>query len=163
MPAISFTGGTDTGSAIARAAGPMFKRLSLECGGNNPTIVFADADLDEALPASVRAAFANQGEICLCGSRILVERSIHDRFVKGFVERARQLRVGDPMDQGTDLGALISSAHRAKVEGCIEVVEAGVEGVVVIDGRVPHCVLLELFTEHGVGTLVARKTGRARP
>ncbi len=120
VPAISFTGGTDTGAAIARTAGPMFKRLSLECGGKNPTIVFADADLEETLPATVRAAFANQGEICLCGSRILVERAIHDRFVEGFVDRARKFRVGDPMEEGTDQGALISPAHRAKVEGCIE-------------------------------------------
>ncbi len=132
VPAISFTGGTDTGSAIARTAGPMFKRLSLECGGKNPTIVFADADLEETLPATVRAAFANQGEICLCGSRILVERAIHDRFVEGFVDRARKLRVGDPMEEGTDQGALISSAHRAKVEGCIEL--ARQEGGTVLCG-----------------------------
>ncbi len=132
VPAISFTGGTDTGAAIARTAGPMFKRLSLECGGKNPTIVFADADLDETLPATVRAAFANQGEICLCGSRILVERAIHDRFVEGFVDRARKLRVGDPMEEGTDQGALISAAHRAKVESCIEL--AREEGGTVLCG-----------------------------
>lgn len=117
---ISFTGGTDTGAAIARTAGPMFKRMSLECGGKNPTIVFADADLDEALPASVRAAFTNQGEICLCGSRLLVERSIHDRFVECFVERVGRLRLGDPLEEGTDLGALISREHLAKVEGYVE-------------------------------------------
>ena len=119
VPTISFTGGTDTGAHIARTAGPMFKRLALECGGKNPTIVFADADLDEALPTSVRAAFANQGEICLCGSRILVEKSIHDRFVECFVERARKLRVGDPLEDGSDLGALISAEHKAKVESYV--------------------------------------------
>jgi aminomuconate-semialdehyde/2-hydroxymuconate-6-semialdehyde dehydrogenase len=120
VPTISFTGGTDTGGRIARAAGPLFKRLALECGGKNPTIVFADADLDEALPAGVRAAFSNQGEICLCGSRILVERPIYERFVEGFVERTQQLRVGDPLQDTTDLGALISAEHLAKVESYVE-------------------------------------------
>ncbi len=101
VPTISFTGGTDTGARIARTAGPMFKRLALECGGKNPTIVFADADLDEALPASVRSSFANQGQICLCGSRLFVERPVYERFVEGFVERVRALRVGDPNDEAT--------------------------------------------------------------
>ncbi|MHC4141582.1 MAG: aldehyde dehydrogenase [Planctomycetota bacterium] len=120
VPTISFTGGTDTGARIARAAGPLFKRLALECGGKNPTIIFADADLDEALPAGVRAAFSNQGEICLCGSRILVERPIYERFVEGFVERTQQLRVGDPLEDTTDLGALVSAEHLAKVESYVE-------------------------------------------
>jgi aminomuconate-semialdehyde/2-hydroxymuconate-6-semialdehyde dehydrogenase len=120
VPTISFTGGTDTGARIARVAGPLFKRLALECGGKNPTIVFADADLDEALPAGVRAAFSNQGEICLCGSRVLVERPIYERFVEGFVERTQQLRVGDPLQDTTDLGALVSAEHRAKVESYVE-------------------------------------------
>jgi aminomuconate-semialdehyde/2-hydroxymuconate-6-semialdehyde dehydrogenase len=120
VPTISFTGGTDTGARIARAAGPLFKRLALECGGKNPTIVFADTDLDEALPAAVRAAFSNQGEICLCGSRILVERPIYERFVEGFVERTKQLRVGDPFQDTTDLGALVSAEHLAKVESYVE-------------------------------------------
>jgi aminomuconate-semialdehyde/2-hydroxymuconate-6-semialdehyde dehydrogenase len=132
VPALSFTGGTDTGAVISRTAGPMFKRLSLECGGKNPTIVFADADLDEALPGAVRAAFANQGEICLCGSRILVERAIAERFVQGFVDRARRLRVGDPLEEGTEQGALISEAHRAKVEACVEL--ARQEGGTVLCG-----------------------------
>ena len=119
VPTISFTGGTETGAHIARTAAPMFKRLALECGGKNPTIIFADADLDEALPVSVRAAFANQGEICLCGSRILVERAVFDRFVEGFVERTGGLRVGDPLEPETDLGALISAEHRQKVESYV--------------------------------------------
>jgi aminomuconate-semialdehyde/2-hydroxymuconate-6-semialdehyde dehydrogenase len=120
VPTISFTGGTETGALIARAAGPMFKRLALECGGKNPTIVFGDTDLDEALATSVRAAFSNQGEICLCGSRILVQQAVYDRFVEGFVERTRALRVGDPLDETTDLGALISAEHLAKVESYVE-------------------------------------------
>jgi aminomuconate-semialdehyde/2-hydroxymuconate-6-semialdehyde dehydrogenase len=124
VPTISFTGGTDTGASIARLAGPLFKRLALECGGKNPTIVFADANLDEALPATVRAAFSNQGEICLCGSRILVERSIHDRFVDDLVERTQELRVGDPLDDATDLGALVSAEHLAKVESYVALAHA---------------------------------------
>ena len=136
VPTISFTGGTETGAQIARTAGPMFKRLALECGGKNPTIVFADADFDEALATSVRAAFSNQGEICLCGSRVLVERPIYDRFVETFVERTRALTVGDPMQDGTDLGALISAEHRAKVESYIELARAE-GGTIACGGRRP--------------------------
>jgi aminomuconate-semialdehyde/2-hydroxymuconate-6-semialdehyde dehydrogenase len=120
VPTISFTGGTDTGAIIARTAGPMFKRLALECGGKNPTIVFADADLNEAVPASARAAFANQGEVCLCGSRVLVERSVYDHFLDGFVQHTQGLRVGDPLQDTTDLGALISAEHLAKVESYVD-------------------------------------------
>jgi aminomuconate-semialdehyde/2-hydroxymuconate-6-semialdehyde dehydrogenase len=113
---ISFTGGTKTGAEIARQAAPLFKRLTLELGGKNPNIVFADADLDEALPVCVRAAFDNQGEICLCGSRLFVEESIFAKFVERFVEATRKLRVGDPLEPKTDIGALISQGHREKVE-----------------------------------------------
>jgi aminomuconate-semialdehyde/2-hydroxymuconate-6-semialdehyde dehydrogenase len=89
VPLVSFTGGTVTGGAIAAVAAPMFKKLSLELGGKNATIVFDDADLEEALPTIVRSAFANQGEICLCGSRIFVHQSIYDKFKALFVERVR--------------------------------------------------------------------------
>jgi aminomuconate-semialdehyde/2-hydroxymuconate-6-semialdehyde dehydrogenase len=116
VAAISFTGGTSTGAKVAAAAAPRFKKLSLELGGKNPTIVFADADLDAALDGAVRAGFLNQGQICLCGARLLVQRSIADEFTRRFVERVRQMRVGDPTDPKTDLGALISPAHREKVE-----------------------------------------------
>ena len=136
VPTISFTGGTDTGAEIARTAGPMFKRLALECGGKNPTLVFADADFDDALSTSVRAAFSNQGEICLCGSRVLVERAIYDRFVESFVERTRALTVSDPMRDGTDLGALISAEHRAKVESYVELARRE-GGTIVCGGRRP--------------------------
>ncbi len=136
VPTISFTGGTDTGADIARTAGPMFKRLALECGGKNPTIVFADADFDDALATSVRAAFSNQGQICLCGSRLLVERPVYERFVEQFVERTRTLRVGDPMDHGTDLGALISAEHLAKVESYVALARAE-GGTIACGGRRP--------------------------
>lgn len=115
IPAISFTGGTATGAAIARDAAPMFKKLSLELGGKNPNIVFADADMKAAIGASVRAAFANQGQICLSGSRIFVERSAYDEFAGAFVEHVRTLRVGDPFDDGVDQGAVVSQEHMEKV------------------------------------------------
>ena len=113
--AISFTGGTATGQRIAATAAPQFKRLSLELGGKNASIVFADCDFEAAIEGTVRSAFANQGEICLCGSRVLVEQSIYNRFRDAFVTRVRALRVGDPRDASTDLGALVSAAHRDKV------------------------------------------------
>ncbi len=117
---ISFTGGTATGKLVAAAAAPQFKKLSLELGGKNATIVFADADLDAAIAGAARAAFANQGEICLCGSRILVERSIYDTFVERLVAMVSGLRVGPPADPSTDVGALVSAAHREKVEGYLK-------------------------------------------
>jgi aminomuconate-semialdehyde/2-hydroxymuconate-6-semialdehyde dehydrogenase len=115
IKAVSFTGGTHTGAWIAEALAPSFKKMSLELGGKNPTIVFADADFETALAGSLRSAFSNQGQICLCGSRLLVERSIFDRFRDEFVKRATQLVVGDPLDAGTDQGALVSQAHMHKV------------------------------------------------
>src|SRR5437763_2505063 len=114
VAAISFTGGTVTGAAVAANAAPRFKKLSLELGGKNPTIVFADADMDEAFKTTTRAAFWNQGEICLCGSRVFVEESIYEKFVEGFVRLANDLRIGD------DIGALISAAHMQKVLGYID-------------------------------------------
>ncbi|MCC6746822.1 MAG: aldehyde dehydrogenase [Deltaproteobacteria bacterium] len=120
VPTISFTGGTATGAAIAQAAAPCFKKLALELGGKNPTIVFAEADLEEAAREAVRAAFSNQGQICLCGSRVLVEASVYDGFVALFLERVRALRVGDPLDPQTDLGAVISRAHLEKVQRYVQ-------------------------------------------
>ena len=120
IPAISFTGGTRTGAEIARVAAPMFKKLSLELGGKNPVLVFADCDFEQMLKTTVRSSFTNQGQICLCGSRILVERSIYDRFRDAFVERVRALRVGDPSDATTDLGAVVSKDHMEKVLSYID-------------------------------------------
>lgn len=129
---LSFTGGTATGREIARTAAPMFKKLALELGGKNPTLVFADANMDEAIPVSLRAAFANQGQICLCGSRIFVERSAYDRFVERFIADARRLRVGDPLEPTTQQGALVSRDHREKVLSYIQL--AREEGGTVLCG-----------------------------
>ncbi len=112
---ISFTGGTKTGADIAAAAGPLFKKVALELGGKNPNIVFADASLEEALPAGIKASFENQGQICLSGSRLFVERGIFDSFVEQFVARAKGLKVGDPLEESTDQGALVSRAQLDKV------------------------------------------------
>jgi aminomuconate-semialdehyde/2-hydroxymuconate-6-semialdehyde dehydrogenase len=112
---ISFTGGTVTGKTIAATAAPMFKKLSLELGGKNPNIIFADCDFENAVSTSIHSSFSNQGEICLCGSRILVERSIYDKFVNEFVKRTRELTVGDPLEEKTRVGALVSEAHMNKV------------------------------------------------
>lgn len=117
---ISFTGGTVTGKKIASTAAPMFKKLSLELGGKNPNIIFADSDFEQALTTTMQSSFANQGEICLCGSRILVERSIYQKFVDELVKRTKALVVGDPKDEKTNLGALVSEAHMNKVLSYIE-------------------------------------------
>jgi aminomuconate-semialdehyde/2-hydroxymuconate-6-semialdehyde dehydrogenase len=122
--AVSFTGGTATGAAIARTAAPSFRKLSLELGGKNPAIVFADCDLDATVEGVVRAAYTNQGQVCMCGSRVLVEADIYDRFRDRFVERVRSLKVGDPLEAGTDQGALVSGAHRDKVLGYVELARA---------------------------------------
>jgi aminomuconate-semialdehyde/2-hydroxymuconate-6-semialdehyde dehydrogenase len=136
VPAISFTGGTATGAAIAASAAPRFKALSLELGGKNPTLVFDDVDLDAILPDLVRSSFWNQGQICLCGSRLLVQRSIHDRFVERFVAAVEALRLGDPADPETDQGALISEAHRDKVERYLELARS-LGGVILTGGDRP--------------------------
>ena len=119
VPLISFTGGTRTGADVMALAGPLFKKVSLELGGKNPNIVFADADLEEAVATSISSSFSNQGEICLCGSRIFVERTIHDEFLARFLDRAKKLEVGDPQDPSTEVGALISEAHLRKVSGYV--------------------------------------------
>jgi aminomuconate-semialdehyde/2-hydroxymuconate-6-semialdehyde dehydrogenase len=132
VPMISFTGGTVTGAKVAASAAPMFKKLSLELGGKNPNLVFADADLDDAVATSIRSSFWNQGEICLCGSRIFVERAAYDTFVERFVAATKELRIGDPADDKTDVGALVSAAHRDKVLGYIELAKR--EGGTIVAG-----------------------------
>ncbi|MGH8278353.1 MAG: aldehyde dehydrogenase [Gammaproteobacteria bacterium] len=118
--AVSFTGGTRTGAHIASRAAPKFKKLSLELGGKNATLVFGDCDFEAAVAESVRAAFSNQGEVCLCGSRVFIERGLHERFRDAFVKRVRALRVGDPAIEGTDQGALVSEPHLKKVLGYLD-------------------------------------------
>ena len=132
VPAISFTGGTATGTKVAAMAAPLFKKLSLELGGKNPNVIFADADLDDAVATSIRSSFWNQGEICLCGSRIFVERRIHDVFVDRLVSATQKLKIGDPLDESTDIGALISEAHLRKVAGYIELAKQ--EGGTIVTG-----------------------------
>jgi aminomuconate-semialdehyde/2-hydroxymuconate-6-semialdehyde dehydrogenase len=135
IKAISFTGSTLTGAAIAREAAPAFKKVSLEMGGKNPFIVFADADLDAAVESALRSAFTNQGEICLCGSRMLIERSIYPAFRDRLVAKARALRVGDPLDEKTDQGALVSRPHYEKVLSYLEL--ARQEGGKILCGGAP--------------------------
>lgn len=124
IKAISFTGGTKTGAHIASVAAPMFKKLSLELGGKNPNIIFADCNYEDMLQTTVRSSFANQGQICLCGSRIFVEASIYKQFKKDFVERVSQLKVGNPFDANTNIGALVSKSHLEKVKSYIDNAEA---------------------------------------
>ena len=118
--AVSFTGGTLTGKAIANATASSFKKIALEMGGKNPFIVFADAPYDEMLDAAVKAAFRNQGEICLCGSRFFVECSIYEKFKRDFVERVRYLSVGDPRAESAEFGAIVSKSHFEKILAYIE-------------------------------------------
>ena len=120
ISAISFTGSTRVGAEISRVASPLFKKLSLELGGKNPNLVFADCDFEAALATTLRSSFSNQGQICLCGSRILVERPIYEKFKSALVERTRALKQGDPLDPATEQGAVVSKVHYDKVLGCIE-------------------------------------------
>ena len=115
IKAISFTGGTNTGKTIARTAAPLFKKLSLELGGKNPCLVFADCDFEKTLEQTVKAAFSNQGQICLCGSRIYCEESLFAEFKQAFVEKVKSIKIGDPLDAETSMGAVISQSHREKI------------------------------------------------
>jgi aminomuconate-semialdehyde/2-hydroxymuconate-6-semialdehyde dehydrogenase len=132
ISAVSFTGGTQTGAAIARIAAPQFKKLSLELGGKNATLIFADCDFEHTVKEAVRAAFSNQGQICLCGSRILIERSLYPRFRDAFVARVKQLRIGNPMDAQTDMGAVVSEQHMLKVLSYIQLAKE--EGGTILSG-----------------------------
>ena len=132
IKAISFTGSTRAGARIASVAAPVFKKLSLELGGKNPNIIFADCDWEKMMNTTVQSSFANQGQICLCGSRILVEASIYDKFKTEFVARVKALKVGDPMDEKSKQGAIVSKVHFDKVMGCIE--KAKEEGGTILVG-----------------------------
>jgi aminomuconate-semialdehyde/2-hydroxymuconate-6-semialdehyde dehydrogenase len=132
IKAISFTGGTKTGEYIARTAGPMFKKLSLELGGKNPNIIFADCDFDDMLSTTIRSSFANQGQICLCGSRIFVERPIYEKFKEAFVAKVSRSKVSFPTDPEAKLGAIVSESHMEKILSYIELAKQ--EGGTILTG-----------------------------
>lgn len=123
VKAISFTGGTSTGRQIAKIAAPKFKKLSLELGGKNPNIIFNDCNFQEALSTTVKSSFANQGQICLCGSRILVQKELYPKFRDALVDRAKQIKIGDPLLPETKLGALVSKSHFEKVLSYVELAQ----------------------------------------
>jgi aminomuconate-semialdehyde/2-hydroxymuconate-6-semialdehyde dehydrogenase len=132
IKAISFTGGTKTGEYIAQTAAPMFKKLSLELGGKNPVIIFADCDFDDMLSTTIRSSFANQGQICLCGSRILVEKSIYEKFKEAFVAKVSKSIVSFPEDPKANLGAIVSEPHMEKILSYIELAKE--EGGTILTG-----------------------------
>jgi aminomuconate-semialdehyde/2-hydroxymuconate-6-semialdehyde dehydrogenase len=132
VKAVSFTGGTKTGAEIARIAAPVFKKLSLELGGKNPNIIFADCDFNKALETSVKSSFSNQGQICLCGSRIFIERSIYEKFKTEFIAKVKALKVGPPENSDSNLGAVVSEQHMQKVLSYIEL--AKTEGGILLAG-----------------------------
>lgn len=120
IKAISFTGSTRAGERIASLAAPKFKKLSLELGGKNPNIIFADCDWEKMMKTTIQSSFSNQGEICLCGSRILVEESIYEKFKAEFIERTKALTVGDPLDENSKQGAIVSKVHFDKIMRCLD-------------------------------------------
>tara|TARA_B100000214_G_scaffold373842_1_gene355080 strand:- start:4941 stop:6377 length:1437 start_codon:yes stop_codon:yes gene_type:complete len=133
---VSFTGGTSTGSIVAKSAASSFKKLSLELGGKNSSIIFDDCDLENTVKGVVRAGFLNQGQVCLCGSRILVQENIYDDFINKFIIEVEAMKIGDPSDENTDLGALISPEHLSKVEEYIEIAKS--EGGTILTGGYPN-------------------------
>jgi len=132
VKAISFTGGTATGAAIAAYAAPRFKKLSLELGGKNANIIFSDCDFDKMISTTVRSSFSNQGQICLCGSRILVQEGLYEKFILAFVTKVKELTPSDPMDPNSKMGALVSEQHMNKVLSYIELAQR--EGGTVLTG-----------------------------
>ena len=157
VKAISFTGGTSTGAAIASQVAPTFKKLSLELGGKNPALIFADCDFDETVEQVFRASFSNQGQICLCASRIYIERSIYDKFKQALVSKARQMSPQDPLQVDAKMGALVSREHLEKVLGYIELArqEGGTVLVggeqVVLEGRCKQGYFLQPTIIEGLG------------
>ena len=133
---ISFTGGTVTGRKVAEACAPLFKNVSLELGGKNPNVIFADADLDAAIAGSVRSSFANQGQICLCGSRVFVERSVYADFVDRFIDKASQLKTADPLDENTEQGAIVNKAQLEKIKFYVDLAQKE-GGKIALGGSTP--------------------------
>ena len=134
---ISFTGGTVTGRKVAEACAPLFKKVSLELGGKNPNIIFADADFDAAIAGSVRSSFANQGQVCLCGSRMFVERSAYKNFVERFIERTAQLCLGDPLDEKTEQGAIVNKPQLDKIKFYVDLAQKE-GGKIALGGSAPQ-------------------------
>lgn len=139
IKAISFTGGTSTGKQIAAVAAPMFKKLSLELGGKNPNIIFADCDFEKALKTTMASSFANQGQICLCGSRIFVQRPIYEKFRDAFVAKTNEMKVGNPLDAESSMGATVSKDHKEKILSYIELAKE--EGGTILTGG--HEIIVE--------------------
>jgi aminomuconate-semialdehyde/2-hydroxymuconate-6-semialdehyde dehydrogenase len=132
VKAISFTGSTAVGKQIAEIAAKQLKKVSLELGGKNPALVFADGDFDYTIKELVRACFSNQGEICLCSSKLLIEKSIYEKFRKAFVDKVKELKVGDPFKETTQVGAIVSAVHFQKIMHCIALAKE--EGATVLCG-----------------------------
>ncbi len=149
IKAISFTGSTRAGRHIASIAAPMFKKLSLEMGGKNPNLIFQDCDWDRMMRTTLQSSFANQGQICLCGSRILIEEAIYEKFKDEFVARVEKLKVGDPLDQNTKIGAIVSREHFQKIQSCIQIAKD--EGGQVISGGE----VIQLTGENADGYFIA--------
>jgi aminomuconate-semialdehyde/2-hydroxymuconate-6-semialdehyde dehydrogenase len=145
IKAISFTGGTKTGASIAQIAAPMFKKLSLELGGKNPNIIFDDCDYDTMLKTTIHSSFSNQGQICLCGSRIYVQKSIYDKFKLDFIAATKKLAVGNPMSESTRVGAIVSEMHMQKILSYIDLAKQ--EGGKILCGG--HRVILSGELEDG--------------
>lgn len=159
IQAISFTGSTRAGERIASVAAPMFKKLSLELGGKNPNIIFADCDWEKMMKTTLQSSFSNQGEICLCGSRILIEESIYEKFKTEFVAKTKTLKVGDPLEAGSKQGAIVSKVHFEKIMGCIETAkkEGGTilcgGNAVTLSGRCDNGYFVEPTIIEGLGPL----------
>ncbi len=132
VKAVSFTGGTSTGAKIAAIAAPQFKKLSLELGGKNPCIIFSDCNYKKMMQTTVKSSFANQGQICLCSSRIFIEKSIYEQFKIDFVNAVKELRLGDPLEKGTQVGAVVSKEHQQKILSYIETAKE--EGATILCG-----------------------------
>src|SRR5262249_2084096 len=134
---ISFTGGPATGRKVAEACAPLFKKVSLELCGKNPNIIFADAHLHAAITRHAPSSFANQGQVCLCGSRVFVARSAYKDFVERFIEEASQLRMGDPLDEKTEQGAIVNKAQLEKIRFYVDLAQKE-GGKIALGGSTPQ-------------------------
>lgn len=149
IPLVSFTGGTATGKQIASIAAPLFKKLSLELGGKNANLIFADCDYEKMMSTTLQSSFANQGQICLCGSRLFIERSIYEKFKTDFVDRVKALKVGNPLEETSKIGAVVSLAHQEKILSYIALAQQ--EGGTILTGGYK----VELDGEHAQGYYLA--------